>query len=122
MPISVSMVDGKVYVGFVCRGVNPGEKREGIRILPLISGYRDSELRVKFTTDYTTHYEEIEKSNSACTHPSCAMNYQSTLAHLDPTDFEIVIERSMIRTINIFDLDAYALFQEKENSQPKLDM
>lgn len=123
LPVSISMSDGKVYVGFVCRSLNPGEKREMLRILPIMSGYRDQTThKLEFTTLYSQCYEELERSRSGCKTAGCPGAYESPVAHLDDEDFEIVIERSLIRTLNIFDIEAYVYFKKMDKEQLELPL
>lgn len=41
MPISVTCANGKVYVGYVTHGFEPHILRNNIKIMPLLSGYRE---------------------------------------------------------------------------------
>lgn len=53
--IMLSMSDKKVYVGFVLNMGEPNEHKgmdQEILLQPILSGYRDSNLKVTFTTDY----------------------------------------------------------------------
>lgn len=100
MPVSFTLNTGKVYVGYILRSVDPDEEEKSLRILPLLSGYRTPEHKIWFTTDYKRFLEEIEEPDS-----------DSHLVHLDFSDFEIAIVRSVIVTANLFDLDAYEAFQ-----------
>jgi hypothetical protein len=52
LPIMVTLQNGKVYVGWPIGNVGPGEDRKTLRLLPMLSGYRDDNHQVKFTTDY----------------------------------------------------------------------
>jgi hypothetical protein len=101
MPISVTLSHGKVYVGYVTGAIEPGEKREMLRILPFVSGYRaGEEMKLKFTTWYTSVYQKFAKDES--------------LSHLNPELFEIVFPLSEIKSINLFDIDAYQAFQKDD--------
>jgi hypothetical protein len=95
LPISVTMNSGKVYVGFVGRTTDPKESRKDIKILPLLSGYRDKDTHsINFTTNYYSIYESNDNS----------------LSHLKPEDFEIAFPLSELSSINLFDIDAYNKF------------
>ena len=88
-PVMLTMKDGKVYVGFVSE--LPPVKSDGlqfVRILPLWSGYRDSETKV---VSKTTSYERnIERST-------------------DPTAFLKVIPVCEISSANLYDPDAFEI-------------
>ena len=100
MPIMFTLSDRKVYVGWVVRAPNPVEVRKAIRMLPMLSGYRDSEtLIVEFTTDYYDALQAIQGKED------------SALEHLNESDFEIVIQQDAIISAHPFDLDAYQVFQ-----------
>lgn len=52
-PILFTLEAGKVYVGWSVSVPNPTQERKSVRILPIISGYRDNKTKkVIFTTDY----------------------------------------------------------------------
>ncbi len=98
MPVSLTLGHGKVYVGYVTGSIEPGEKREMLRVLPLVSGYREgAEMKLKFTTWYISIYQQINSQN---------------LAHLRPELFEIVLPLSEVKSVNLFDINAYNAFQQ----------
>lgn len=101
MPISVT-TSNKVYVGYVMGAIESEPKRESLRILPVVSGYRESgTMKVKFTTSYAALYQQF--------------NADPDLHHLHPSLFELVIPASDIKSINLFDIKAYLAFQRIEN-------
>lgn len=106
MPVCICMDNGKVYVGFITRTIDPTQIRKFIAILPLMSGYRDTQGKLRFTTFYATVYEEIAKK-------------KSKLAHLSPNDFEKVLPTDKVDSINMFDLEAYETFQKNSSSSKK---
>lgn len=97
-PVSLSLKSGKTYVGFVTYTiftVNPVFPIRSVKILPLVSGYREKEtLRVRFTTDYSHVYNRIRSGDP-------------NLNHLTVDDFEVVIPTEQIQTANVFDAVAY---------------
>jgi hypothetical protein len=104
MPVFVT-TPTKVYVGYVMGSIEAESKRESLRILPVISGYRDSQTRkVIFTTSYLSVYQKFSQDPG--------------LRHLNPSLFEIVIPADEIKTISLFDVKAYLAFQELEASDP----
>lgn len=103
MPVSITLGSGKVYVGFVTGAIEPGEKREMLRILPLASGYRAGEsMKLKFTTQYGSIYQKFANDSS--------------LSHLRPQLFEIVLPLSEVMTLNLFDIEAYKAFQQESSA------
>ena len=98
-PVMFTMNDSKVYVGWVIRAPNPVESRKAVRILPLVSGFRDSETRVlEFTTDYLGLIDKISDDSP-----------ESPLNHLDLVDLEIVLPVECIVSSHPFDFEAYVL-------------
>lgn len=92
-PILFTLESGKVYVGWAVSAPNPVQERKSVRILPIISGYRDKEnLKVKFTTDYYSVL--IEVSNSEERNHSLE-------------DFEVVIPAGDLSACHLFDLELY---------------
>lgn len=58
--VSITMTNGKVYVGLVTHQFNPSLPTNKIGILPLRSGYRDATTKqMILTTDYSETYEQI---------------------------------------------------------------
>lgn len=98
MPLSVTMENQKAYVGFVVKTIDPTQARKMLGILPLMSGYRRNDGRLKFTTYYTDIYGKIEAGS------------QKRLAHLSVDDFEIVLPVDKIQSANMFDIVAYEEF------------
>ena len=98
MPISVTLGHGKVYVGYVTGSIEPGEKREMLRLLPIVSGYRDGDaMKLKFTTWYVAVYQQFNEQN---------------LSHLRPELFEVVLPLTEVMSVNLFDIEAYNAFQQ----------
>lgn len=64
--VSVTMSNGKVYVGWVTHLFNPALPTNYIQILPLKSGYRDEETKwVVFTTFYSEAIDNLRKAIDA---------------------------------------------------------
>jgi hypothetical protein len=64
--LSISMKDGKVYIGYIQElPPNPEERNSYFEILPVHSGYRDKDTReMKLTTFYETVYERLVESDA----------------------------------------------------------
>ncbi len=107
MPLSVTMENQKAYVGFVVKTIDPTQTRKMLGILPLMSGYRRNDGRLRFTTYYTDIYKKIEGGN------------KKHLAHLSVDDFEIVLPVDKIQSANMFDIVAYEEFSHPRRNNKK---
>jgi hypothetical protein len=96
--VSVVLKSRKVYIGFVTASFDPVNDRDYIQLLPLQSGYRDAgTLQLKITTDYSQVYNRI-----------VTKELESTSININ--DMRVVIPVSEIMSINLFDQEAYDLF------------
>lgn len=60
--VSVTMKNGKVYVGFVIHTFNPALPTRSIQILPTKSGYRNDETKwIEFTTFYSDALAKVDR-------------------------------------------------------------
>jgi hypothetical protein len=60
--VSVTMANGKIYVGFVTHLFNPALPTRFIQILPTKSGYRDEKTKTfEFTTPYIEALDKIDR-------------------------------------------------------------
>lgn len=100
-PVSLTMTNRKVYVGFVM--APPTLNFPYIRILPTLSGHRhEVDLKITFDTDYISVYDSLEKKRAK--------------GHdvIDDEDFGIVLPMGEICSANFFDNETYLKhFQEK---------
>lgn len=92
--VSVTLDNRKVYIGWTGLAPLTGPShKEGARdftLLPVLSGYRKQDtLELEITTDYTSAYEQVERSGT----------------QLSIDDFEIVIPVSRVVTANPYSLD-----------------
>lgn len=105
LPIALSMSSRKVYVGFVMQTFDPAHDRKWIKILPLVSGYRDKDnLQIQFVTNYHDAYGRVDPAQ-----PDARL--AGPLRHLAPKDFGIVLPVDNIESANLFDLEAYKRFK-----------
>ena len=96
--VSVALKSRKVYIGFVTGSFDPMNDRKYIQLLPLQSGYRRSEtLQLIITTDYSQVYNRIVQSE-----------VDTNKIRID--NFKVVVPVSEIASINLFDQEAYGLF------------
>ena len=104
MPVMLTLESGKLYVGWVIRALNPRDVIKEVRILPMLSGYRDSETH---QVEFTTNYFEVLETISAPT---------PDLDHMEPGDFEVVIPCDRIMFTHLFDVEAYLHFQDRSGA------
>ncbi|WP_156502521.1 MULTISPECIES: hypothetical protein [unclassified Oleiphilus] len=85
-PLQVTLDNRKAYVGYVLDTVEPMTESSYLTILPMMSGYRDSEtLELTLSNDYFSSIEDFE-----------------TAGRENPDDFGIVLPRSKIVSCHIF--------------------
>lgn len=105
LPLLITLQSGKIYIGWAVRAPNPVSVRKFLRILPLISGYRNSEHRLEITTDYYTVLETVSEGKQ--------------LDHLEIGDFEVVIPIDQIISAHLFDLLAHKTFLDQTDKLEK---
>lgn len=89
-----------MYVGFVLGTYDPSFEREQVALLPLFSGFRRRDDRqVEFTTEYLSVYDRL------------LPGVQVDAAPDRVAAFQIVIPPSEICSANLFDPEAYELFE-----------
>jgi hypothetical protein len=94
-PVLLTMKSGKVYVGAVTTNFNPAYEVQSIKIMPILSGYRDpKDQTVTFTTDYFSLLTQIHDQDPNVTEQ-------------DGLDLGTVIPLDEIRSVGIFSLPAY---------------
>ncbi len=95
--VSITLKNSKVYVGFVWKLPDPTAKFEGVRLIPVLSGYRKNESReLVITTHYYSFVEPIIKDM-----PKGADAIEQGL------DVELVLPIDSIYSASYFDLVAY---------------
>jgi hypothetical protein len=94
-PVLLTIKSGKVYVGTITATFSPAYDVQSIKIMPILSGYRDpKDQTVAFTTDYFSLLTQIHEQD-----PS--------VSDKDRLDLGTVIPVNEIRSIGIFSLPAY---------------
>ena len=91
----------KVYVGYVQNTIDPSTDRKSFTLIPVMSGYRDSEQAITFTTDYSFVQEQIKNKT--------APEYE----HLDYDDFIVTIPIERLVSLRFFDERAYKEFNSE---------
>lgn len=113
-PLLASLEDGKVYVGFAFSNWNPdlGERKH-LQLLPLMSGYRNSEAKLTFTTFYDQLYELPLRGGAEADGVDGARESNP----FNPEDFVIVIPISRVISLRKFDTEAYQEFNPEIGSK-----
>jgi hypothetical protein len=89
-PVLLSLSTRKFYVGWVLKLPNLQPQQAYVRILPVLSGYRDDKtLELRFTVDYASVYRT---------------------SGVEPANFQVTLPIAEIRTASYFDQDVYPLF------------
>ncbi|UDM07821.1 hypothetical protein LG409_02650 [Halomonas sp. NyZ770] len=111
-PICFTLKNGKVYVGRLMGSVDPVDSRDMLRVLPLMSGFRDPVThKVTFTTFYKRLYDRIPLTQS--------------IQHLDEANFELVFGFLDVQSAHLFNTKVYDEFQKDgpvESNQINLDL
>lgn len=97
----------KVYVAWVKELPIPTVTNY-IRVIPVISGYRDSQLRLHFTTHYLSVYSEYVK--------------EGKIKGVEELDVDLIITVDNIVTVSYFDLDMYERFQKPIEQEERPDV
>jgi len=107
--LQVTMSNGKVYVGYVIRTIDPEAERTELRMLPVLSGYRDDTGTVIFKNKYrhvlnilSDEFLEID-----------CINTDEDMDDAGLADFEIVLPYGEIRHSSLFD---YLIYSQTNNS------
>jgi len=106
--IMFTLNTGKIYIGWVKKEPEPSHNYEYIRILPLISGYRETESQKEiFVTFYNAVIKEVDNSSDGL------------FKHLTENSFDIVFPVDSIVSAHPFQLEAYTLFKEQAKELAK---
>lgn len=126
--IAMSLKNRKFYVGYIVSSANPAFDLDSIAIVPLMSGYRDSnDQTVTFTTRYIDAYDKMQTAATERVMrevADAALSEDETKKRIqDEADKEINIFRHMImvreiETAFVFRLDFYnAYFRPQVKTQ-----
>lgn len=89
MPVMVTLSSNKVYVGFSIEANGARDKKEWVRLEPLLSGYRNDKHEFVDTTDYRwLHQDQLPDGHKR-------------------SDFDILLPTSNITSVHAFDLSIY---------------
>jgi hypothetical protein len=94
--VSITLKSGKVYIGMASATHNPSYDKRYIKLLPVLSGHRDSAThQLEIDTQYEAAYKKMQ---------------DEIPAPFNEDDFELVIAVGEIQTVSIFILDVYRFF------------
>ncbi|MCR9187665.1 MAG: hypothetical protein NXH96_02650 [Alteromonadaceae bacterium] len=109
LPMLVTLDNGKVYVGYAIRTIDPMAETKELRILPVFSGFRSPETgEVTFRTNYSRVLMNIRTDDDV----DGSKDGDPSLSHLTAGDFEVVIPVSRIVTSTLYDAVASSRFSE----------
>lgn len=109
LPMLVTLDNGKVYVGYAIRTIDPMSDTKELRVLPVFSGFRSPETgEVTFRTNYSRVLMNIRKDDDV----DNSKDVDPKLSHLTAGDFEVVIPVSRIVTSTLYDSVASSRFSE----------
>lgn len=98
IPVSVTMENNKVYVGFINDTPDPRQQHKFLAVLPLMSGFRDGVTgQVTFTTYYNRIYRRLSNLPTA--------------ANINVGDFRIALPLDKVQSLNMFDVAVYEEFK-----------
>lgn len=99
--VRICLKSGKIYIGFITENFDPSCDRRSIKIFPTMSGYRDPRDQSMILT---TNYGEVLQS----------LDYGNEEMSEIADEWQMVVVIDEIQSINIFNPDAYELFQQKK--------
>jgi hypothetical protein len=102
MPVSVTLTNGKVYVGLVVRISDPDRPPPSLVLFPMLSGHRDTAGRLTITTDYERVYDALDETPG--------MLDQLGLPNTWEPNFHLVLRADQIVTATMFSPAVYSKF------------
>lgn len=91
--VEITLKSRKSYIGRALRSRSVNYNQPDVSLIPVMSGYRDKDTQELVLT---TNYAPV-----------------MSLSYLDYADFRIVIPKSQIVSVRLFDTDTYRGFQEE---------
>ena len=108
IPIAVSMQNRKFYYGFLVSGYDPSREGDYIKILPLVSGFREEcDLNLILDTFYDSVYEQIENAEQSGDESGQSNEINRSI---------LLLPKSQIQSIGPFDIELYDEFQRRRSS------
>ncbi|HEX3837726.1 MAG TPA: hypothetical protein VHW25_12245 [Steroidobacteraceae bacterium] len=109
MPVSLTLSNGKVYIGLVVSITDPERTPVMVTILPMYSGYRDAASRIQLTTDYEHVSTGLRDGNAA----------QLGLSDNWLEQFALAVRAGTIMTVTQFSPTVHAQFNPNWRQQFK---
>jgi hypothetical protein len=100
LPVSLTLSTGKVYIGIIVSTPDPTREPVVISLVPMFSGFRDSEGQMTLTTDYETVYSNLRLGRAA----------QLGLPADWMSQFQLTLRTDEVVTATIFSPVVYADF------------
>jgi len=95
--LSFSLDNEKIYIAWVKELPIPSVSKY-VRIIPIISGYRDNQKNVIFTTHYLSVYAEYIK--------------EGKVKSIEELDTDLILNSDNIVSVSFFDIDMYSVFNK----------
>lgn len=102
MPVSITLDNGKVYIGLVRRISEPNHRPLAVVLFPMLSGHRDDDGRLKLTTNYRRIYDALDKNPDLRKHHGLPKVWEP--------NFEVVLRADQIVSANMFSPTVYSEF------------
>jgi hypothetical protein len=97
--LQFTLDSGKCYIGLVIALPVPSVSRF-VRIIPMISGYRDDKLKLHFTTQYLSVYKDYFNGNTP------------QFPEIKKLDVDMVLPLDKIVSVAYFDIEMYEKFNK----------
>lgn len=96
--VSITLKSGKVYIGFVTSAFDPADERKYMKMMPTLSGYRDSAThQLMIVQDYSEAYQNLADDDPA---------FLDRMAD----EFQLVLPIAEVASANLFDPAVYEIF------------
>ena len=123
--ITVVLENRKAYVGIIYDGLEPSSKSSYLTIVPIFSGFRDSEtLNLKLLSTYTPvqqTFVKMLKERGQSNDPHSEEQKKNALENLLPcNDYKLAIPREKIINLYKFNAELYNQIQEQFEEQDSL--
>ena len=102
MPVSITLDNAKVYIGLVRKISEPNQRPLSVVLLPMLSGHRNDDGRVKLTTNYRRIYDALDKDPDLRKHHGLPKVWEP--------NFEVVLRADQIVSANMFSPSVYSEF------------
>jgi hypothetical protein len=131
--VLITLKNGKIYIGRITTNFNPANPIDHIRIVPVMSGYRETTNKtLVFTSFYDKVLEKIQGdiltrliNQTRLAHED--WDSEQVVRHILPqykteanlVEFDVVVPRSEIQSVSFFDPKLYEQHFQKTNVEQK---